>query len=93
MSIQLASADETKLETIIGSSGIHADENKIIVLLDAKYLSDSQEKMLEEDGLFVGFNIEAPMVKTKEHIILTSQASGGSVSALREGQWLIEFDL
>ena len=93
MSIQLASSDETIIETIAGAYSIHRDSNKIIVIFNADSLTDDQEALLVTDGLYVGFNIEDEMIKTKSQIILTPKSKGGSVEWLKDNDFIVEFEL
>ena len=93
MSMQIASSDEIIIETILNASSVHADNTKIVVIIDTATMTDAQEQMLETDGLLVGFNIEDEMVKTKSQIILTSKANGGSVDGLNANQIIVEFEL
>ena len=93
MTIQIASSDETIIETILGASSIHRDGKKIVVIVDANQLTDEQESLLETDGLFVGFSIEDEMMKTKTQIILTPKSKGGSIDGLNNNQFIVEFEL
>ena len=93
MTIQIASSDEIIIETIVGASSIHRDINKIIVIVDTNFLTDAQGELLETEGLYVGFNIEDEMIKTKSQIILTSKSKGGSVEGLNDNQFIVEFEL
>lgn len=89
MSIQIASADETKIEDFYFASLIHKDESKILLLLNAEHISEDQKVMLETDGLFVGLILGDPMIKTKTQYIRSTE----SYNALESGQWIIEFEL
>jgi len=89
MAIHIANADETQLEFIEAASSLHFDKKTMIVIMDASTLSDAQEDMLETEGLFVGFDIENPMIKTKSHII----SSGDSLNGLNHNQYIVRFEL
>ena len=93
MTIQLASADETIIETIVGAYSINRYSNKIVVVVNADSLTDAQEALLVTDGLYVGFNIEDEMIKTKSQIILTPKSKGGSVEWLEDNKFIVEFEL
>ena len=70
MTIQIASADETIIETIAGAYSVHRDSSKIIIIVDINQLTDKQELLLETDGLFVGFSFDDEMIKTKSQTMV-----------------------
>ena len=86
MSIDILSQDETQVEHIDQAMMLHADKDKILVLLHTRFLSKQAEKLLDDEaGLSVFVGDE--WIKTATRYIQT----GHCERTLAEGQWLITF--
>ena len=87
MTIQIASSDQITIRTIDRATVIHADDSKIIVLIDLNSLTSAEEAMLETDGLWFSTLNDEEMTKTKTQMFITSNP------VLATYQAIIEFEL
>ena len=87
MSIDILSPDETQLEHIDQAMMLHADKDKIVVLLHARFLSKQAEQLLDDDEAGLSVYVNGEWIKTATHYIQTSYYQ----KTLAEGQWLIIF--